>query len=290
MSGGPLRRYMSLTSFLKDNGELRILIDQTFEKPEVNIGSERLAEPQTRNYALIGTAFDYILRFKLEEQYEDVDSQPWVAHSGLVIAQLLENDSETTAGHPLEQILADAESLHQEYLETGEMTDELLAASLDLARLDWIYRSGRISDEFGQALEGDIMDLRRLYEITPTDEFTNATTLLLNPTFGSASDLVGGADADIVLDNTLIDIKTVKDAKLKTEYWRQLIGYAILADIASNELENMPEFTEVGIYFSRHGILWRAPMTKIYNHEKYDQFKGWFQEEALSQFSGGQKE
>jgi hypothetical protein len=40
----------------------------------------------------------------------------------------------------------------------------------------------------------------------------------LNPDFGFASKLVGGADADIVLDSTLIDIKTVKAATLKPEY------------------------------------------------------------------------
>jgi len=200
---------MSLTSFLKNNADLRILIDNTFEKPDVTLDVDRLAEPQTTNYALIGTAFDYILRFKLEEIYDDVDSKPWIAHQGLAIAELTEEDFETTSGKSLSEILAEAERAHQEYLETGEMTEDLLAASLDLARFDWIYRSGRISDDFAQAAEGDITDLRQLYEITPEDEFLGAETLLLNPDFGSASSLVGGADADLVLGGTLLDIKTV---------------------------------------------------------------------------------
>ena len=54
---------MSLTSFLKDADEVRIVLEQTFEKPEIGITKEWLAEPQTANYALIGTAFDYVLRF-----------------------------------------------------------------------------------------------------------------------------------------------------------------------------------------------------------------------------------
>lgn len=277
---------MSLTSFLKDNGDLRILIDQTFEKPEVNIEADRLAEPQTTNYALIGTAFDYILRFKLEREYDGVDSRPWIAHQGLQFAEMAGMATESSTGQALSDILSDAERLHREYLDSGRMTDELLAATLDLGRLDWIYRSGRVSDEFGEAPEGDIDDLRQLYDIVPEDEFSEADTVLLNPTFGSASSLVNGADADIVLDSTLIDIKTVKDAKLKIDYWRQLVGYCVLADLASDELDHMPEFTGVGIYFSRHGVLWQTSASRIYGHEKYEKFKSWFRDEAEEHFSG----
>jgi hypothetical protein len=276
---------MSLTSFLKNDGELRILIDETFEKPQLSIEAPRLAEPQTANYALIGTAFDYVLRFRLERYYDGVESRPWVAHQGLAIAEMTDMDADTATGESLQELLTNAEELHKEYLETGEMTDELLAATLDLARLDWIYRSMQVSDEFGQADEGDINDLRRLLEILPEDEFLNSETVFLNPTFGSASELVSGADADLVLDNTLVDIKTVKEAKLKAEYWRQLIGYAILADISSDELDDMPQFTQVGIYFSRHGVLWTTPSSRIYEHEKYEQFKRWFEERAEEHFS-----
>jgi len=276
---------MSLTSFLKNDADLRILIDQTFEKPKMRGDFERRAEPQTSNYALIGTAFDYVLRFKLERDYESVDSRPWVAQQGVTFGELGHDEEEIGTDRPLQDILIDAQELHQEYLESGVMTDDLLAATLDLARLDWIYRSGRISDEFGQASEGDIRDLRQLYEIIPESEFTGADTVLLNPTFGSASSLVGGADADLVLDDMLIDIKTVKDGTLKIGYWRQLVGYALLADIASEELEHMPEFSEVGIYFSRHGQLWETSTERIYEHEKYEQFKSWFQEEAEEHFS-----
>ncbi|MXR19237.1 hypothetical protein [Halobacterium bonnevillei] len=277
---------MSLTSFLKNDPELRILIDQTFERPEIHTQFERRAEPQTSNYTLIGTAFDYVLRFHLERHYEGVDSRPWVAQQGVTFGEFGYEDEEIDTDRPLQEILADAQDLHHEYLETGEMTDDLLAATLDLARLDWIYRSGRISDDFGQASEGDIKDLRRLYQIIPESEFTGADTVLLNPTFGSASRLVNGADADLVLDGSLIDIKTVKDPDLKASYWRQLVGYAVLADIAADELEPMPEFSSLGIYFSRHGELWQTSAERIYDHEKYEEFKDWFQEEAEEHFSG----
>jgi hypothetical protein len=275
---------MSLTSFLKDDSEFRILLDQTFEKPTLEIKAERVADPQTSNYGLIGTAFDYLLRFKLERMY-GVGSRPWVASQGLALAELDGITVESTK-KSLATLLDDAGRLHREYLETGVMTDELLGATLDLARLDGIYRSGRVADDFGQALDGDIDDLRRLYEVIPEEEFAGAETVILNPEFGSASKLVGGADGDIVLGSTLIDIKTVKEATLKPDYWRQLVGYAVLADIAHDELDHMPAFTAVGLYFSRHGVLWRTSASRIYQHEKYAKFKSWFQQRAREHFSG----
>lgn len=275
---------MSLTSFLKDADEVRIVLDQTFEKPEIGIAKERLAEPQTTNYALIGTAFDYVLRFWLEREYNQVESKPWVAHQGLDLAQLMEMDTTTKDGRDFTEVIASIEQRHHEYLETGEMTDELLASTLDLGRFDWIYRSGRPPENLGEALEGDIEDLRRLYDIIPQDKFRGANHVLLNPTFGSASRLVSGADADIVLDEMLVDIKTVKNLTLKPDYWRQLVGYVVLADLAGDELDEMPRFSEVGIYYARHGTLWRSSATDIYEHEKYEQFKEWFCEKAEEHF------
>lgn len=275
---------MSLTSFLKDADEVRIVLDQTFDKPEFEISKERRAEPRTTNYALIGTAFDYVLRFWLEKQYTTTESKPWVAHQGLNLTRIMSMETTTEDGQEFDEVMATIEQRHLEYLDTGEMTDELLASTLDLARFDWVYRSGRPPENLGEAQAGDIEDLRRLYEIIPQDEFLGASHILLNPTFGSASNLVSGADADIVLDETLIDIKTVKDLTLKVDYWRQLVGYLVLADLAGDELAEMPRFSEVGIYFARHGILWRSSATEIYEHEKYEQFKTWFREKAEEHF------
>ena len=264
---------MSLTSFLRDHDEVSIVLDSTFEKPDIRLDTPRQAEPQTSNYALIGTAFDYVLRFWLERQYDDATSKPWVAHTGHELAQLMEIDVETNDGRKMSTVLANAEQNHQEYLDTGKMTDELLASTLDLARFDWVYRSSQPPKNLGEAASGDIDDLRQLYTIIPESEFMGATSVLLNPKFGSASQLVSGADADIILDGTLLDVKTVKEPTVKPDYWRQLVGYTILADLASDEFEDRPEITEVGLYFARHGVVWRTSAKQIHDHEKYEQFK-----------------
>jgi hypothetical protein len=68
----------------------------------------------------------------------------------------------------------------------------------------------------------DIKDLRRLIELVDPDTFTAHELCILNPTFGDASRMVGGADTDVLLDDTLRDVKTVKDFDLKSPYFNQI--------------------------------------------------------------------
>ena len=77
---------------------------------------------------------------------------------------------------------------------------------------------------------------------------------ILNPTFmGSAS--VGGADADLVVDGCLIDIKTSTFPQMKAEYLHQLAGYLLL------DFEDKLHIGSVGIYMARQGVLftWSVP-------------------------------
>lgn len=83
----------------------------------------------------------------------------------------------------------------------------------------------------GEYETGDIVDCIRLFEILDTNEALAGSEVVLNPTFGLASQAIGGADADCILDGTLVDIKTTGNAAFKPDYWRQLVGYLTLADI-----------------------------------------------------------
>ncbi len=75
---------------------------------------------------------------------------------------------------------------------------------------------------------------------------------LLNPTFAGSLD-VGGADADLIVDGCLIDIKTTKQSTLDPEWLRQLAGYLLL------DYHNQYHLQAVGLYFARHGILLSWP-------------------------------
>lgn len=322
---------MSLTEFVELKG-VRKKIDENFLKPFLGITeAEIVAPPRTKHYMLVGTAFDYLFRFWLEANNENVKTLKWLAHDALLsligrswleiekkgyfFLYIERNDIygtqkvyENLSGflqEPWETIdfedyhnsalfrkvcgaIVKAESAYKRYMQNGDLSDKLIEASIDLAKIDGIFRSGYgILDDFREYDNEDIKDLKKLVEIIPKELFTKANRYLLNPTFGKASMLVGGADCDIIMDYTLIDIKTTKDLKLRIHDWRQLVGYCVLADLAKEELDYFPrKIKEIGIYYSRYGRLWTVDASKIYNNSGYEKFKKWFKETAQSYFSG----
>ena len=56
---------MSLTALIDNDKELRDKINSAFLRPKLE-NKPLLAEPLTKNYSLVGIAFDYIFRFFLE--------------------------------------------------------------------------------------------------------------------------------------------------------------------------------------------------------------------------------
>ena len=74
----------------------------------------------------------------------------------------------------------------------------------------------------------------------------------LNHTFGDGFVLVGGADADILMDDSIIDVKTVKDPKvtlkiLQSDHW--LLYTA--EDRRIKGLDSSKQIAKISLYFSR---------------------------------------
>jgi len=77
--------------------------------------------------------------------------------------------------------------------------------------------------------------------------------IVANPTFAGSGD-VGGADADLIVNRCLIDIKTTKNRGLGRETAYQLVGYLLLDYYDKYQIESL------GFYLSRVPVLikWRA--------------------------------
>lgn len=78
-------------------------------------------------------------------------------------------------------------------------------------------------------------------------------TVICNPAFH----LPGGADADFVLDQTLIDVKSTKDLGYHSADVAQVLGYAALATLDDLDIQR------VGIYFARYGIWAMLPLSAL---------------------------
>jgi biotin operon repressor len=81
---------VSLTSFIRDNTDVRERFQQEFQKPKFSVKKDMVAPPLTTRYSLVGTAFDYLLRFLLQRVNSNtIDKGYWVAEKAL---ELLADD------------------------------------------------------------------------------------------------------------------------------------------------------------------------------------------------------
>lgn len=266
---------MSLTRFIAmPDVKERFVAD--FPLPSAALFGPMVAQPVTKNYALIGTAFDYLMRFYLERLNPGCITQPWVA----------EHSVDLTAPEPklhksLNSLLKFAKKSHAAYLKTGRLEDDILTSAIFLAQLDIIYRVGKLDPDTGKADPGDLEDLKNLVGAIKPDLFKSKSVCMLNPTFGEGSMLVGGADADIVIDNVLVDIKTSKYLEFTREQFNQIVGYYIL-NRYSGRVGGVEELklSKLGIYYSRYSILHLLPIEVIESNPKLNSFIEWFVERA----------
>jgi len=74
-----------------------------------------------------------------------------------------------------------------------------------------------------------------------------------NPTFVGSDD-IGGADADIIVDGCLIEMKASIQPKINPQWLYQLVGYALL------DYDDHYSIQSVGIYMARQGTLLQWPI------------------------------
>jgi hypothetical protein len=290
---------MSLTRFIKDFQELRDRFKIGFPKPDFPFNNSILAPPLTQNYAIIGGAFDYLLRFWMEFHHgkKVVKKEEWLAEAvyrQLLRRMLLLPSKMVSVGYrgvastdrvkfidTIEKEFANAKNSYYAFIKTGVIEENIIRAVLFLARLDVCYRSGMIDANIGNESKDDIKDLNALMKLVNKRNFKVKEYCFLNPTFGEGSGLVGGADADLIIDDTLIEIKVCKDLKLDRKYLDQVLGYYILSLIGGVDglIQTVP-IKNVAIYFARHGVLWKIPINAMASEKAVLGFKDFFIELA----------
>lgn len=244
---------MSLTQMLK-LAPIKAMFKEAFPVAKPRLEGDLLAPPISGRASHIGTAFDYLLRFHLERTFAPSVTTKWIAEHAITALDrgAIEYDKGWLAD--AKSKLRAAQTAHHNYLDTGKVGDDLIRSAFDLVQLDVFYRTGRTYD-FVTAENADVDDLRNLLTVAVRCFPKPSQTCYLNPNFGEASSLVSGADADLIIDGVLIDIKTTKTLSFKQDMYNQLIGYYLLSRLGRiNDKENV-DLSSAGIYFARYGLL-----------------------------------
>lgn len=297
------------------------------------------ALPLTTNYTQVGTASDYLIRLlMIQGNRENTCFYPIVAEQSRELIQNY-GDEELTKSYEeiigkYHSFLGDMEKGSVWGMK------ELSELSLRLTHIDAIYRywasrsfsirereeirkqlGNTASDEeidgmlawkikteviphIKEQLKGingmDTIDIMHVGELFMKSKLSRVKKYaMLNPSFMDSMRF-GGADADLVVDDYLIDIKTTKINEWKKSYWYQLIGYYFLSEdygidtgqcvagkYFSHSCYRDYEVKRLGIYFSRHGVLRTFYSGWIESIPDYDDVKEWFFSCAQKYFNIG---
>lgn len=290
---------MSLTSFL-NIPEVRAKLKPLRPKQPRKIAAPLKVEPRSNRYAMVGTAFDYLLRFELQRLAPHAVTEPWVAEQvpdhiysdpytwwNVEVNGVRSADPERDLpelSKRTRKIVEDAKVAVADYLKLRKPKPaecaNLAFHAIRLAKLDTVFRADKLDPSFEAADPEDVEDLVALLVIVPFDTLLHDKILFLNPTFGQASKLVGGADADLITGDMLVDFKTIKTGEMKAEYLDQLLGYFLLARRHRQIDPTFPEIDRLALYFCRYGYLWSVDATTWTNHPQFAEVEKWFFERA----------
>ena len=148
-----------------------------------------------------------------------------------------------------------------------------------MSYIDPVLRAGCGVEYIGtDADQLDIEDIEKQFPLIDSKLFKSQNRCLLNPTFGKGSQLVGGADADLIIDDKLIDVKTTKKLELSLSDFCQIIGYLLLHRIGgTSSCSGEFKIEQLGIYYSRYGYLFLLNVKDLVNEKSLDKFTNWFE-------------
>jgi hypothetical protein len=250
---------MSLTRLLLDHPQIKDLFSTIPNMKHLThtLNEDGIAFPKDnpivvksngRANPIIGHAYDYWLRAYIQR---------------LNVIHIEQEREDLIASWSVDHLSSEAKSLEDIYKEIIHRRNAYIAGSCDedvrlivdcmvLGNLDAYYRSGYLNEQgVLYVSDKDIDDLLSLTKATNkySSFFNVSKTLICNPTFGNITRLLGGADADLIIDDTLIDIKTESTFGYKAGHIRQLIGYYILACLTPSFT---PEIKKLAIWNPRY--------------------------------------
>lgn len=245
-------------------------IRPTAEAPE--LAKVRPADKKPYPYSDIGTAIDYRFRYYFsatgQEKLVARQGGHMLAHQyGLMSQHLIDEFFASLAETLLDvaparrQLPPDQEMLLNRYCFVLALLEQAFRMPPIRLKRSLLFLTGEragVSELLAIPKEPWLEDMQSLswlfYRKFKQHIFTSNPAL--NPTF-EGSGHIGGADADLILDTCLLDIKTETNPRVQNRTLYQLLGYVLL------DYGDEYGLDEVGVYFSRQGTTLRWPLTGL---------------------------
>lgn len=282
---------MSLTSFVK-TPRISQAFDQCATKartPKVFKKRPLLVEDANGPQGSAGASFDYLARFHIARVLRDsniaVHQRQWISEyvqDRLYPNVVDDHGYDIGANERWHGYLNDAHAEARAYID-GQVTVHWLAVLVQyMAHVDLFVRTmmganmnfdacGRVAREL----------ITMINQFQPIELFAPKERVILNPTF-ALSDDIGGADADLIVDNRLIEFKTTKRLSLTKGILLQLAGYAVLHDLGGTMIDDVIDrnpINSVCVYFARHNVLIEVPLPELFPDRGYKEFREIFEGE-----------
>ncbi|MFW9805086.1 MAG: hypothetical protein ACFFFC_20735, partial [Candidatus Thorarchaeota archaeon] len=206
-------------------------------------------------WTVVGTFTDYMMRKMFRDglvstEAEVIRETRLICEHAVQISSIMQKTLETN--EIIEEVAKHGRTWIDAYVKKS--FESCIEETFMISQLDAVYRAGRFFalHRLGQdETEGFKPYLKRILKWL-REEFSNASTVALNPTYGHPD--ICAADADIIINNTLYEIKTTRyPEKSVSKDMNQLLGYIALAYYHERHpIEGGPpifDFKEAGFLF-----------------------------------------
>ncbi len=297
---------MGVTEFIGQY-DIKKRIKTDFPNPGSSVEANIRVPHKAYNHALLGQAFDYLIRIWLETKCETIHdphktisnvSTDWlslVSYSGLSYDGTNDFDEnqfrKSQQNQKYKKSYERARKKHQHFTKTGLNVNDAIDASLVYSGLDYDvgFDNGPLH---ANSFEKDIVtELQDLFHVLREQKTLIGGSVIISPVFGRRSFILEG-HGDFIIDDMLVDVKVTENPTFKPRYWRQLLTYYILnhnhreithagIDDYGSDVDH-PELSKVGIYFARFGKLQIIDMNNYLQPlEKYNKLRAFINDRAM---------
>lgn len=296
---------MSIASFLKlpdVHNRLKPLRPRSRRRFDVPV----VVPPRSKRHTIVGTAFDYLVRFELQRLAPHAVCSGWVAEhaldrlsmnihpGGVSFIQDFLAQADPSLYVPPEivaerarHIVLEAKSAVAAYIADKSPNNgrrrELAAHAIRLANLDIVVRTMQLDPAFDAAADDDVQDLLDMMKLVPIDKLLHPEILLLNPCFNDASLAIGG-DADLITGDTLVDFKTTNKDEIDAGHLDRLLVYFLLARKTRVGDPSFPAINRVALYYARRRYLFSFDTSVWLEHPEFADTEAWFFQRAAQVF------